>query len=164
MIKSVKVVTIMVAVMILGGAVAPSTVAFANNIKTDTVADSNSNRKSFSELYSGLSSEKKDEFQTLIEHSNLTKEQQYQLLQDRYNESNQITPKWKVALLKKAIKYAVKLLQIKISSKSLTDFVNYLTDFEGGLQKGLEKGLIKYVHINKTLAKWTARTVFFIFF
>lgn len=71
---------------------------------------------------------------------------------------------WKITVIKEAIKYAAKLLGKKLGEKTLADFVNYLTGFEDNIQQGLENGMVKYLHVSRSTAKWVAKTVVFIFF
>lgn len=165
--KVIKLVTITAASTILGSAVVPSVVSFADTTNNNSViVKTNDGTKSFDELYSELSSEKKQEFQDIVNTQGLNYSQQYQLLQDR---NAQTTPsrfpsKWKVSVLKKAVEYGAKILGAKMGEKTATDFVNYLTDFEGNIQTGLENGMVKYLHVNRTAAKWAAKTVVFVFF
>lgn len=160
--KSIKLVTAAATAMMLGGVIAPATISLADSIDNNGI--SVSKNKAFDELYSELTPEKKSEFQKLIDSEKLTNEQQYQILQDTYTVNHQASPRWKVAVLKQAIKYAAKLVGTKLSEKGLADFVNYLTGFEDNIQSGLENGLVKYCHVNRTVAKWAAKTVVFIFF
>jgi hypothetical protein len=58
----------------------------------------------------------------------------------------------------------VKLLGAKIGAKTLADMVNYITDFESGLQSHMEKAFVKYLKVDKTTAHWVAKTIIFVFF
>ncbi|KAF0392063.1 MULTISPECIES: hypothetical protein [Lactobacillaceae] len=149
----------------LGSVVVPSAVALADTTnQTSVTVKNNNNSKSFDELYSNLSSEKKKEFQEIVQTQGLNHSQQYQILQDRETQSNEPTTRWKLSVLKKAVKYAAQLVGTKIKEKTLTEFVNYLTDFEDDMQTGLENGMVKYFHVNRTTAKWVAKTVMFVIF
>lgn len=163
--RNVKLRAVAAVSLMLSGIIVPTTSALADTVnKTNNTIATTNDKKSFTVLYQDLAFEKKIEFAELVKSENLSSTTQYQLLLDRYNISREATPRWKTAVLKKAVKYAANLLKVKIGGKSLTSIVNYLTGFEGNIQKGMENGLVKYLHVNRTAAKWAAKTVMFIFF
>src|SRR5699024_7291222 len=114
--------------------------------------------------YNMLSDNKKQEFNSLIKEFQLTENQQLQVLLDKEIAKNSPTPKWKLAIIKKAIKYAARILGTKLSEKGLADIIDYLTDFEDDLQTGFENAFVKYLHVSRTAAHWAAKTIMFIFF
>ncbi len=139
--------------------------AMENN---SNIALSQKQEKTYDELYSMLTNDKKVEFTNLLKQHDFTWNEKIQLLQSHMqaNENSEvITQKnWKITLLKKAIKYAARLIGAKLGEKKLTDFVNYLTGFEDNIQQGLENGMVKFFHVNRNTARWVAKTVVFIFF
>ncbi|RMC41975.1 MULTISPECIES: hypothetical protein [unclassified Lactobacillus] len=146
----------------LGSGVLTTQVVHADTIAENQVTQKNNNN--YDSLYDNLTPEKKYEFQELVSANLYTSSEQHKFLQDKVDQDNQISLRWEVGVIKEAVKYAVKLVGAKLGEKSLADFVDYLTGFEGNIQEGIEKGLIKYLHVNKNVAYWAAKTVVFIFF
>lgn len=148
----------------LGSGITTTQIVQADTITNTQSIQGSDNDKEFNSLYSRLSLEKKTEFQDLVNSGLFSNDEQHQILQDKIIQDNQISLRWKVSVIKSAAKYALKLVGSKLGEKSLADFIDYLTGFEGNIQKGIEKGLIKYAHVNKDVAYWAAKTVVFIFF
>lgn len=64
---------------------------------------------------------------------------------------------------KPVIKKACKMFGLKMGEKSFADFTDYLFEWEGDLQTGIENSLMK-VGMPKTAAHWTAKTIMFVVF
>lgn len=161
--KFKKSIVLLMAVTMLGGTTLPSVSVFANE-KELNYSELLTEDDLLTSLYNNLSLEKQKEFDLLTTDGNFSEQDKIDILKEKYNNNSEGTAKWKVAILKKAVKYVAKLVGAKLSAKTLTDFVNYLTGFEDNVQTGLEKGLVKYLHVNKAVAKWAAKTAMFIFF
>ena len=153
-----KIIALLTVSVVSLGAVSPVFETFADTVPATTI----STDENFLELYNSLSDEKKAEFITLVQENHLTADEQYQVLKDYVNKPPMA--RWKLAVLREAVKYAAKIVGAKIGEKTIADFVNYLTDFEDHIQDGLENGMVKYFHVNRSVAHWAAKTVVFIFF
>ncbi|ETW67312.1 hypothetical protein N577_013645 [Lacticaseibacillus rhamnosus 2166] len=75
-----------------------------------------------------------------------------------------VQARWKVAVIKAVFKAAAKVLGAKMGEKTLSDWVNYLTNFEGDMQDGIQSFLVTQMGWNSTAAYWTARTIVFLAF
>lgn len=153
-----KIIALLTVSVVSVGAVSPVFQTYADTVPKITI----STDENFLKLYNSLSDEKKAEFAALVQENQLTADEQYQVLKDYVNKP--LMPRWKLTVLKEAVKYAAKIVGAKIGEKTITDFVNYLTDFEDHIQDGLENGMVKYFHISRDTAHWAAKTVVFIFF
>lgn len=143
----------------LGGALSPVSSVFAAEANVNS-----SQQTEFDKYYNDLSDSKKSEFEDLVRGAGLTQNEQLQILKDKYTSDREATPRWKAAVLKKGVEFVAKAVGAKLGAKTLTDFVNYLTDFEDNIQEGLENGMVKFLGVNRTVAHWTAKTAMFIFF
>ncbi|MDA2566429.1 hypothetical protein PDQ34_21010 [Bacillus cereus] len=142
-------------------ALAPTSLAFADEKDVNISVISNNNTDiNFNQLYNQLNENKKEEFLNIVRESNLSFQEQIQLLQDRENSSYEATPRWKAAIIKKA----AKLLAAKIGSKSVADITDYLFEWEDNLEQGMQNYLVYKLGWNKTAAHWTAKSVMFILF
>lgn len=112
------------------------------------------------DLFKKLNKEKQNEFIELAKELNLTYQEQIQFLQEKEASKNQLTARWKTAIIKKA----AKLLAAKIGSKSVADITDYLFEWENDLQTGMENYLVYKLGWNRTAAHWTAKSVMFILF
>ena len=153
-----KIIALLTVSVVSMGAISPTFQTFADTVPATTI----STDENFLTLYNTLSDDKKAEFVAVVQENHLTVDEQYKVLNDYVNKSPM--PRWKLTVLKEAVKYAAKLVGAKIGEKTIADFVNYLTNFEDHIQAGLENGMVKYFHISSNTAHWTAKTVVFIFF
>ncbi|OTO52012.1 hypothetical protein [Enterococcus faecium] len=153
-----KIIALLTVSVVSVGAISPAFQTFADTVPASTI----STDENFLKLYNTLSDDKKAEFVALVQENHLTADEQYKVLNDYVNKPPM--PRWKLTVLKEAVKYAAKLVGAKIGEKTIADFVNYLTDFEDHIQDGLENGMVKYFHISRNTAHWAAKTVVFIFF
>jgi hypothetical protein len=115
------------------------------------------------QLYKQLSSDKKQEFNKLIESKIFNNQELLQILQDReerHPSSPLFESKWKASV----IKAVAKLVASKVGEKSVADVTDFLFSWEGPLQDGIEYYLIHYGHFNSTVAHWTAKSIMFIVF
>lgn len=99
----------------------------------------------------------------MVTHYGWTANEQQEIL-DVKKSFNTPTPRIKLAIVKKVAQAVVKVLGAKMASKSVTDIVNFLTDFEGDIQTGIQSFLVQKLHFNSDVAYWTAKTVMFLVF
>jgi len=131
---------------------------------SDTIIHPSS--KSFSQLYAELSPEDKANFDTLASHYGWADSEKTQFLQSKAGIADDpaVQARWKVAVIKAVFKAAAKVLGAKMGEKTLSDWVNYLTNFEGDMQDGIQSFLVTQMGWNSTAAYWTARTIVFLAF
>ena len=150
---------------IIMSAQAFSTVAFASNNINET------STYTITEKSTLLSPQKEEQLMEIAKQLNLT-EQEVQELRDLYNKHSSTTmPMRKIGIITKIVKVskpiiikAAKAIGIKISEKTFADFTDFLFDWQGNLQDGIESFLINYLKFNETVAYWTAKTIMFVAF
>lgn len=145
------------AVLVVSGSmVVPETSAFA----TDTSQTYNSIQKSdeFDKYFNDLSEDKKIEFQTLVKEANLSRDEQLQILKEKYNSDREITFRWKGAVIKKVARW----LADKVGEKSVSSVTNYLFEWQDNLKQGDENYFIHHGW-NRTATHWAVKTASFIF-
>lgn len=118
--------------------------------------------ESYDVLYDRLSPDDKVTFDAIVAEGQLTPAEALDILQTRDGAS--VQPRWKVSVLKAAIKYGAKLVGYKISEKGLASFTDYLFGWSGSMEKRLSDGFVKFFGVNRTVANWTAKTVMFVVF
>lgn len=142
-----------------------STVAFASNNINET------STYNITEKSTLLSPQKEEQLMEIAKQLNLT-EQEVQELRDLYNKHSSTTmPMGKIGIITKIVNVskpiiikAEKAIGIKISEKTFADFTDFLFDWQGNLQDGIESFLINYLKFNETVAYWTAKTIMFVAF
>lgn len=150
---------------IIMSAQAFSTVAFASNNINETSIYTITEKSTLS------SPQKEEQLMEIAKQLNLT-EQEVQELRDLYNKHSSTTmPMGKIGIITKIVKVskpiiikAAKAIGIKISEKTFADFTDFLFDWQGNLQDGIESFLINYLNFNETVAYWTAKTIMFVAF
>ena len=137
---------------------------FAATDNSVSNSNENQNDSSYGALYGSLTKDQQDEFDQIVNGAGLNEEQQNTLLQDKITEqNNNLTRGLKLETIKKIAKYVAKITGNSLKTKPLKAFVNFLTDYEGKAEDGIRYALIHYLHLNSTVAYWTARTVVFIY-
>jgi hypothetical protein len=162
-----KIATLALAGSIMGTALVPSFSAFADSNESSQEFNIPQNNEESNSLFkeNGLTDSQQKDFNEIKQSGQFSEQQLNSVLKDKMNQSNPMfAQKWKIALIKSAIKYGAKLIGKKLEGKTLTDAVNYLTGFEDNIQDGIQNTLVKYLHVNSNVAYWTAKTVVFVFF
>lgn len=131
---------------------------------TDTTIQPSS--KGFTELYNELSPEDRNNFNILASHYGWSESEKAQILQSKEGIADDpaVQARWKISVIKAVFKAAAKVLGAKMGEKTLSDWVNYLTNFEGGMEDGIQSFLVNRMGWNSTAAYWTARTIVFLAF
>lgn len=137
----------------VGGSIAPVTNVFASEKATNFTATNE-----FDKYYNDLSNEKKVEFERLVSGAHLSQVEQLQILKEKYESDRQLTPRWKIAVIKKIAKWLV----AKTGEKTVSDVTNYLFEWQDNLEQGAENWLVNHGW-NRTAAHWTVKTASFIF-
>lgn len=148
--------------------ISPAVIAFADSTtlseKTNNDLDNKIQEKEFNSLYDALSPNKKEEFNSLIQFSELTLQEKIEILNYKFQSDSQPTARWKVALVRKALQYGGKLIGAKLGEKTISDMINYITNYQGKVETAISNAFVKYVHLNRGVANWVAKTVVFIVF
>ncbi|WP_031556628.1 hypothetical protein [Lachnospira multipara] len=120
-----------------------------------------------------LSNDKLKELNILATEMNLNDQDidEIQKLYKEYHQYNQIEDsKIKAKIVKKVVKLivpltgkALKAAGVKVTEKGLADITNFLFEWEGPLQDGIEQALIS-IGAPKTVAHWSAKTIMFVLF
>ncbi len=141
------------------------TIAFAsdnlNNTSVYTIAEESTL----------LSPEKEEQLMEIANEFNLST-QEIKELRYLYNEhSTTIIPRGRIGIILKIVKAAkpiiikaCKMFGVKMAEKSLADFSDFLFEWQGDLQDGIENFLINYWNWNETAAHWTAKSIMFVVF
>lgn len=160
--KQIKLLSSILIASVLATTITPLTV-FAETTNTSPTT-TNTNDDQEDRLYNLLATSQQEEFNEIVKGAGLTKDQQVVLLTEKVSEQRSSMQRGiKLDAVKEIAKYVAKITGKSLLSKPLKSFVNFITDYEGKAQTGIERGLIKYLHFNKTVAYWTARTVVFIY-
>jgi hypothetical protein len=119
-----------------------------------------------------LSPEKEKQLMEISKEFNLSTQDIKDLRNLYHNEhSTTIMPLGKIGAVTKIVKVAkpiiikaCKMFGVKMAEKSLADFTDFLFEWQGNLQDGIENFLITRWNWNETAAHWTAKTIMFIVF
>lgn len=150
-----KLVILAITFVTVGSAISPIENVFADDQSTTIISQENTE---FDKYYNDLSDSKKAEFKNLVEGANLSKDEQLQILKEKYTADRQPTPRWKSAVVKKVARW----LAAKAGEKSIVDITNYLFEWQDNLEQGAENWLVNHGW-NRTAAHWTVKTASFIF-
>lgn len=150
---------------ILMSAQALPTIAFASDNLNNTSV------YTITEESTLLSPEKEEQLMEIANEFNLST-QEIKELRDLYNEhSTTIIPRGRIGIILKIVKAAkpiiikaCKMFGVKMAEKSLVDFSDFLFEWQGDLQDGIENFLINRWNWNETAAHWTAKSIMFVVF
>lgn len=153
----------------------PATAAFASSIQPSShylEVEANGNDVLSAIGYGQLSPEKEKELQGLGKEFNMTTQDLNDVKALYLKNAYSVSTRWKVSAIIKVAKVAgsvmekagktfgIKVLAGKTSVKALT---NFLTEWEGKLQDGIEVFLVNRGW-PRTAAYWTAKTIVFVAF
>ncbi|WP_419154233.1 hypothetical protein [Weissella viridescens] len=131
------------------------------------VVEKDDTTEQIDKLFKQLEPQDQKEFKAIVRGSNMSNTEQVSVLRDKlatYQDGSQPTTAGiKIGTVKAIAKYVAKYTGRSIASKPLKAFINYLTNYEGKAQSGIQNGLVKYLHMNKNVAYWLARTIVFIY-
>lgn len=147
----------MAAMLGLGTFVSTATNVHASNISDVTISSTQNN--DFNYYYNDLSNSEKIEFDQLAKSGVFSQNDQLTLLQEKYNNTRSIAPKWKIAAIKKLAVF----LAAKTGAKSISDITNFLFSWEDDLQEGATEYLVNNGW-NHDVAYWTVKSAIFLFF
>ncbi|EJC3746394.1 hypothetical protein MYY11_002811, partial [Enterococcus faecium] len=82
----------------VGSAISPIENVFADDQSTTIISQENTE---FNKYYNDLSDSKKVEFKNLVEGANLSKDEQLQILKEKYTADREPNLRWKTAVIKK---------------------------------------------------------------
>ncbi|OTN82231.1 hypothetical protein [Enterococcus faecium] len=150
-----KLVILGITFVTVGSAISPIENVFADDQSTTIISQENTE---FNKYYNDLSDSKKVEFKNLVEGANLSKDEQLQILKEKYTADREPTLRWKTAVIKKVARW----LAAKAGEKSIADITNYLFEWQDNLEQGAENWLVNHGW-NRTTAHWTVKTASFIF-
>lgn len=165
--KSYKLLSGAMAIVLL----ASSTPVFANELEANELNNRTENIVLVSSEENLLSPEKEKELKELVKEFNLSPQDEQEIRELYRENSNTVTTRAKIGVIKKIIKVAkpvfvkaAKLFGVKISEKSIADFSDFLFGWQDDLENGIKTFLVKNLGWNSTAAEWTAKTIMFVAF
>lgn len=118
-----------------------------------------------------LSLEKERELLEIAREFNLSQQDIYDL-REMYNQnSDVITPRARISAVLKIVKSAkpvlnkaTKIFGVKLKEKAISDFTDFLFEWQDSLQNGIEYFLANKLGWNSSAAHWAAKTIMFVAF
>lgn len=152
----------------------PATATFASSIQPSShYLEVEANRSDVLSAirYGQLSPEKVRELQELGREFNMTTQDLNDVKALYLKNAYSISTRGKVGAVVKVVKVAgsvmkkaAKIFGVKLSEKGLASFADYLTEWEGKLEDGIESFLVSQWGWSSTAAHWTAKTIMFVAF
>jgi hypothetical protein len=159
---------------IFGSLLAPSVVASADSNNAGSNDDSNvSEQVSSSNYYSNgnfnipsfggtthsLSSKQQQEFNEIKASNVFSQDQLNEILKER--EANNNPSRISFSSAKSMVKKVASFLGKHFSLKVIENIADAITNYKENEQDALQHALVKYGHVNSTVAYWVAKTVVF---
>lgn len=115
--------------------------------------------------------DKQVELNNLVKEFNMSKEDANYIKELYIQNHSGIQPKAKVGAVLKIIKVAkpiiikgAKMFGMKMAEKGIADLTDYLFEWQGALQDGIENFLVNNWGWSTTAAHWVAKTIMFVAF